>query len=180
MSFLPEACNPCYSGDGLGLYPLGNHGKELRTRSLKREEEGEVGEAQNFALKTLKRGISRNLQGIESESGSISCIQLSATPWTIACQTPLSMGFSRQEYWSGLPFLSPEDLPDLRIKPESPTMQTDSLLSEPQGKPGLWVFPNPFSENSLSGLRVLQSSWLIEISLIQKTYGKETISIILK
>ena len=84
------------------------------------------------------------------------------TTWTVAHQAPLSMGFSR----SGLPFLFPEDLPDLRIKPESPAMQVDSLPSEPQGKPGHWVFPNLFSENSLSGLRVLQSSWLIEISLI--------------
>ena len=61
----PANCNPCYSGDGLGLYPLGNHGKELSTRSSKRQE-GEVSEAWNFALKTLRRGVSRKLQGIES------------------------------------------------------------------------------------------------------------------
>ena len=48
-------------------------------------------------------------------------VRLSATPWTVARQAPLSMGFSRQEYWSGLPFLSPGDLPDLRIKPASLT-----------------------------------------------------------
>ena len=53
------------------------------------------------------------------------------TPWTIACQVPLSMGFSRQEYWSGLPFLSPGDLPDPGI--ELPAMQI--LLTEPPGKP---------------------------------------------
>ena len=57
----------------------------------------------------------------------------SATPWTVAHQGPLSMGFSRQEYWSGLPFLSPEDLPDPGIEPRSPTLQADSLLSELQG-----------------------------------------------
>ena len=56
-------------------------------------------------------------------------------PWTIACQAPLSMEFSRQEYWSGLPFLSPGDLPDPGIKPRSPVLQTDSLPSEPPGKP---------------------------------------------
>ena len=45
-----------------------------------------------------------------------------ATPWTIACQAPLSMGFSRQEYWSGLPFPSPGDLPDPGIEPGSPAL----------------------------------------------------------
>ena len=49
------------------------------------------------------------------------------TPWTAACQTPLSMGFLRQGYWSGLLFLSPEDLPDPGIELASPTCQTDSL-----------------------------------------------------
>ena len=53
----------------------------------------------------------------------------------IAHQAPLSMGFSRQEYWSGLPFPSPGDLPNPGIKPGSPALQADSLLSEPSGKP---------------------------------------------
>ena len=55
-----------------------------------------------------------------------SCLTL-ATPWTVTRQTPLSMGFSRQEYWSGLPFPSPEDLPDPGIEPRSPGLQADSL-----------------------------------------------------
>ena len=54
--------------------------------------------------------------------------------WTVAHQTPLSMGFSRQEYWSGLPFPSPEDLPDPGIKLGSPALQAESLLFELQGK----------------------------------------------
>ena len=58
-----------------------------------------------------------------------------ATPWTIALQAPLSMGFPRQKYWNGLPFPSPGDLPDPGIKPRSLAMQVDSLLSEPLGKP---------------------------------------------
>ena len=58
-----------------------------------------------------------------------------ATPWTIAYQAPQSMGFSRQEYWSGLPFPSPGDLPDPGIEPRSPTLQADALTSEPPGKP---------------------------------------------
>ena len=58
-----------------------------------------------------------------------------ATPWTVAHQAPLSMGFSRQEYWRGLPFASPGNLPDLGIQLKSPALQVDSLLSEPPGKP---------------------------------------------
>ena len=57
------------------------------------------------------------------------------TPWTEAHQVPLSMGFSRQEYWSGLAFPSPEDLPNSGIESKSPTLQADSLPVEPQGKP---------------------------------------------
>jgi len=56
------------------------------------------------------------------------------TPWTVACQALLSIRFSRQEYWSGLPFPSPGDLPDPGIKPGSPELQTDPLLTEIQGK----------------------------------------------
>ena len=52
-------------------------------------------------------------------------------------QAPLSMGFSRQEYWSGLPFPSPGDLPDAGTEPRSPALQADGLTSEPPGKP-LW------------------------------------------
>ena len=55
-------------------------------------------------------------------------------PWTVACQAPLSMEFSRQEYWSGLPFPTPGDLPDPGIEPGSPTLQADSLPAEPLGE----------------------------------------------
>ena len=65
---------------------------------------------------------------------SLSRVQLFATPWTVAYQAP-SMRFSRKEYWSGLPFPSPEDLPDPGIEPGSPALQADALLSEPPGKP---------------------------------------------
>ena len=64
----------------------------------------------------------------------LSHIRLFATPWTVAPQAPPSMGFSRQEYWSGLPFPSPGDLPDPGIKPRSPALQADTLTSEPPGK----------------------------------------------
>ena len=61
---------------------------------------------------------------------------LFVTPRTVACQAPLSMGFSRQEYWCGLPFLSPGHLPNPEIKPAFPALQVDSLPSEPPGKQG--------------------------------------------
>ena len=62
---------------------------------------------------------------------SLSRVRLFATPWTVAYQAPLSMGFSRQEYWSGLPFSSPGDLPNPGIKPRSPALEADTLTSEP-------------------------------------------------
>ena len=57
----------------------------------------------------------------------LSCILFFVTPWTVAHQAPLSMGFSRQEYCNGLPFPSPGDLPNPRIEPTSPIWQADSL-----------------------------------------------------
>ena len=63
----------------------------------------------------------------------LSRVQLFATLWTVARQAPLSMGFSRQEYWSGLPFPSPGDLPNPGIEPGSPAWQADALSSEPSG-----------------------------------------------
>ena len=65
----------------------------------------------------------------------LSHVQLFATPWTITYQAPLCMGFSRQEYWSGLPFPSPGNLSNTGIEPGSPTLQADALPSEPPGKP---------------------------------------------
>ena len=62
---------------------------------------------------------------------SLSRVLLFATPWTIAYQAPLSLGFSRQEYWSGLPFPSLADLPDPGIEPRFPTLLADALPSEP-------------------------------------------------
>ena len=67
---------------------------------------------------------------IGQSSGSHSVVSDSVTPQTAACQTPLSMGFSRQEYWSGLPFPSPKDLPNPGIEPRSPALQADSLPFE--------------------------------------------------
>ena len=77
------------------------------------------------------------------EGKLLSSVQLFGTPWTVAYQAPPSMGFSRQEYWSGLPFPSPGDLPNPGIEPKSeiepgsPALQADALTSEPPGKPNL-------------------------------------------
>ena len=61
----------------------------------------------------------------------LSHVQLFVTSWTVAYHAPPSMGFSRQEYWSELPFPSPGDIPNPGIKPRSPTLQADALLSDP-------------------------------------------------
>ena len=63
---------------------------------------------------------------------NFSGIQLFAAPWTVACQVPLSMGFSRQEYWSALPYPPPGDLSNPGIEARSPTLQADSLPPEPK------------------------------------------------
>ena len=63
-------------------------------------------------------------------------LRLFATPWTIALKAPLSMGISRQEYWSGLPFLSPGDLPNPGVKPTPPVLTGGFFTTEQPGKPG--------------------------------------------
>ena len=70
---------------------------------------------------------------------SFSRARLFATPWTVVYKAPLSMEFSRQEYWSGLPFPSPGDLPDPGIKPRSPALRADALPSEPSGNRTLLI-----------------------------------------
>ena len=75
------------------------------------------------------KGLSR-----ETEVKSLSRVGLFVTPWTVAYQAPLSVGFSREEYWSGLPFPSPGDLPNPGIEPGSPALQADTLPSEPRGR----------------------------------------------
>ena len=83
--------------------------------------------------------ITVNFRIIVSDIESV--ILLFATPRAVACQVPLSMGFSRQEYWTGVPFPTPGDLPDSGIKPWSPALQKDSLLSELPGKPNFSTIP---------------------------------------
>ena len=69
---------------------------------------------------------------------SLSHVRLFAIPWTVDYQASLFMGFSRQEYWSGLPFLSAGDLPDPGIESRSLALQADALPSEPPGEPFIY------------------------------------------
>ena len=80
-----------------------------------------------------------------SELKSLTRVWLFATPWTAAYQAPPSVGFSRKEYWSGLPFPSPGDLPDPGIEPGSPAFQVDALTSEPWGT---WIKKSSLSEKT--------------------------------
>ena len=102
------------------------------------------------------------------------------TPWTVACQAPLSMGLSWQEYWSELPFSPPGDLPNLGIDPVSPVAQADSLLSELQGSPvkcsvnlqletklSLEQYPSP-SKLLICGKYVLVSLFLNKFHWLKK------------
>ena len=87
-----------------------------------------------------------------SKCYSLSRVQLFEALWTVTHQAPLSMEFSRQEYWSGLPFPSPVDLPHPGIERRSPAFQADSLLSEPLGKPIVHGLFQVYMEVSLGSI----------------------------
>ena len=89
---------------------------------------------------------------------SLNHAQLFATPWTVAHQSPLSMGFSRQEYWSGFPFPPPGDLANPRIEPKSPALQADSFLSEPPGKLSFCLLRPKWAGARTSPARLLRPS----------------------
>ena len=90
---------------------------------------------QKILQDTEERAAMKGIRVCHGDLVTKSCLTL-LTPWTIAHQAPLSMGFPRQEHWSGLPFPSPGDLPNPGIEPRSPpALQADSLLTEPLGKP---------------------------------------------
>ena len=89
---------------------------------------------QPLMLKAEVNQFYEDLQDLQKVK-SLRHVHLFVTPWTVAHQAPPSMGFTRQEYWSGLPFPSPGDLPNPGIEPRSPTLWADALTSEPPGKP---------------------------------------------
>ena len=82
-----------------------------------------------------------------SEVKSLSHVWFFVIPWTVAYQVPLSMEFSRQEYWSRLPFPSPGDLPDPGIEPRSPALQANTLPPELPGMPSIW--PSNFTSRQI-------------------------------
>ena len=86
-------------------------------------------------LTHLVAGPQTQFQRVACVLSHFSRVRLFVTPWTVTCQALQSMGFSKQKYWSGLPFPSPGDLPNPGIEPQSPVLQTDSLPPEPPGKP---------------------------------------------
>ena len=88
----------------------------------------------NCMILTEVEEVSRIHRKERKNVKSLSRVQLLATLWTVVYQAPPSMGFSRREYWSGLPFPIPGNLPDPGIEPGSPTLQVDALISEPPGK----------------------------------------------
>ena len=99
----------------------------------------------------------------------LSCVQPFAVPWTVAHQAPLSMEFSRQDYWSGLPFPSPGELPNPGIKPGSPELQADSLPSKPPGKP---CKKDGRALNTLNNDKGINTRRLIDIYALNKGASK--------
>ena len=99
------------------------------------------------------------------------------TPWTVACQAPLSMEFSRQQYWSGLPFPSPGDLPDPGIEPKSSALQADTLPSEPSEKPKIQggrevLWPLDLDLGLCSANAPIPMNWVIlRRSPLNKSFG---------
>ena len=91
----------------------------------------------------------------------LSRVQLFATPQTVACSAPLSVEFSRQEYWSELPFPFPGDLPNPGIESGSPELQAGSLLSEPPGKPTLIFSTINIVVQSLSCIQLFATLWTV-------------------
>ena len=99
---------------------------------------GEAGFSASFHILLEQRTTSKSgIHSFKVKVKLLSFVRLFATPWTVAYQAFPSMGFSRQEYQSGLPFPSPGDLPNPGIKPGSPALQADALPSEPPGKPSI-------------------------------------------
>ena len=109
----------------------GPHAEWVRARALHHLSEG----GREGGAKRKERKPGPTLISWSFILVSCSVMSDSVAPWTVARQSPLSMEFSRQEYWSRLPLPYPGDLPDPGIKPRSRALQVDSFLSEPPGKP---------------------------------------------
>ena len=108
------------------------------------EWNGRIVSMVGFSLKELPDCFPKRLWPLHSSgfplcyAQLLSLVQVFVISWIEACQAPLSLEFSRQEYWRGLPFPSPGDLRDPGIEPRSPALQADSLSFEPQGSPQIY------------------------------------------
>ena len=119
----------CWAGLlGRAVFPPWNEGPNFGSYIMNELEGFSLG------LYLTEKGFSSELK---KKVKSLSRVRLFATLWTVAYQAPPSVEFSRQEYWSGLPFPSPGYLPNPGIEPRSPTLEEDALTSEPPGKPEL-------------------------------------------
>ena len=128
-----------------------------------------------FRLQVLRR---QELILIHVFAWVLSHVWLS-TPWAVAHQAPLSMGFLRQEYWSGLPFLPPGDLPYAVVKPMSPALAGGFFTTEPPGKPmhlschccqllnGVWLFATPWTAAHQASLSFTISWTLWKLTSIE-------------
>ena len=108
---------------------------QLDTHEFEQAPEDGEGQRSLVCCSQRCRKVSDTTELLNNKVKSFSCVRLFEIPWTVAYQAPPSMGFSRQECWSGLPFPSPGDLPHPGIKPGSPALWADALPSEPLGKP---------------------------------------------
>ena len=105
----------------------------------------------------------------------LSCVWLFLTPWTVARQAPLSMGFNRQEYWIELPFLPPEDFPNPGIKPMSPAFASGFFTTVPPGKPTLCQFhPTIIITNKISTPTFLRWPLTSGTSSIEKCWSSSS------
>ena len=144
---------------------------ETWVQSLGQENPLEKGMATHASILAWEISWTQEPGRLQSIPIHFSCVQLFVTLWTIAHQALLSVGFSRQEYWSGLPFPSPGDSPDPGIKPGSPALQADSLSFEPPGKPISYLkihschvlLQDNFlsQESNLHFLRLLNCRWIL-------------------
>ena len=109
--------------------PANGEAPLVKTGRSTTEEQAHTTSPQQYHVSSLPSPTSNTVFTLEKVK-SLSHVRLFVTPWTVACQGPPSMGFSRQECWSGLPFPSPGGLPNPGIEPGSPTLQADTLLWE--------------------------------------------------
>ena len=130
----------------------------------------------NLEFRKEKCGLETYLEVVSLNWKSLSCVRLFATPWSIARQAPLSREFSRQEYWSGLPFLSPGDFHNPGSESGSPELKADSLPFESPGKPQTAIKTKrvdefySWSENRSKPGK--SKNWVLGASSTQKVGGR--------